>query len=645
MHDEQSTDQVHEPTNRNAPENAKSGEETDVFSLIEDVERHLSRIRTAQSKQVEEFTDLATRMQALEQAEEALAEDAAQIASDRSALDEERASVEHLRADVHQAREALEQAEKAIQDRSEKVDSELESLREGREALSHGEEELATRTKELEAQAEQLKQRAIEFDTEQERMLAQSRDMEEAVAEHVQRLNAAEEELQASAESAQAAESRCSELDQRCEELTNDAQYMREQLRKAGERLAELAEVVSEQAPLLEEGAAAMASMQDQARTIAQLERQLAQQPVMDEQQAALMQEQQSAMDEQQAAMEKQQAATDEQINALNKKVEQAQKRADELEEALAVAQDKGQAQAFAKQLRDKAEHLSEFARHLDRRKTRLGVLHKGVRELADANQSEHPSTFRDLQRLQSQREDLEETRKCLVESEKAMLSKWARPRALASVAWLVMLLICVCGGSWLVVQNLMPSPGTATVDMVATTRSGRPLENTAIEGWMEWHKALPRDPAFVHVVASRLQARGIAPVGGEEAVAQLLANDLAFDSDGPGDLRLVLAGADRRTVSNQLDVIATSMASESARQAPRREQSARAMIVGESKGTGRVAYASLVPGTIDKAFLTRYAMVSGVALAVALAIVGLVYLMLRRAKRIFEESEMGLQG
>ena len=58
MHDEQNIDPCNEPT----PEAGvvpEQEQDTDVLSLIEDVERHLSRIRNVQSKQVQEFTDLS----------------------------------------------------------------------------------------------------------------------------------------------------------------------------------------------------------------------------------------------------------------------------------------------------------------------------------------------------------------------------------------------------------------------------------------------------------------------------------------------------------------------------------------------------------------------------------------------------------
>ena len=612
MHDENQKKPTQE-TSCDDPPGEKTSGDLDVLSLIEDVERHLLRIRTAQSKQADEFNEIANRMQAAEQAEQELARHTAQLDADRTDIDEQRGAITNARAETEDARRALEEDEKNLSSRCKKIDADLESLREGRVALSKREEELDARATELESQAEKFEKRLGELEKEREELLAQKSEAENSVAANEAKIEQAENDLADAMKRAESSEARFQELNGQCESLSNDADKARSQLRMAGERLAELADVVSEQSPQLEQGAAAIASMQEQARTIADLEKRLAEVPV-----------------------------TDEKSLELQEAYKKAQKRANELEEALVIAQDKGQAQEFAKQLRSKAENLSEFAHHLQRRKLRLNTLRQGMKGSEKSDESQ--STFRSLQRLKTQQEDLKQARKCLVVSEKAMLSKWARPRAFASVVWLSAMLFCVGGGAWLVVENMMSSPGRATVDLVASTRSGRPLENTSLTEWMQWHKALPTDPAFVNVVAKRLSTRGLNPMGGEEAVAQMLVQNLALDSDGPGRLRLILEGDDKHILSSQLDVIATTMASESARQAPRREQSARAMIVGEKNSTGRVQYASLAPSMIDSAFLMRYGIVVGVGMTLALALAAGVYAVLRRAKRIFEESEMGFE-
>ena len=82
------------------------------------------------------------------------------------------------------------------------------------------------------------------------------------------------------------------------------------------------------------------------------------------------------------------------------------------------------------------------------------------------------------------------------------------------------------------------------------------------------------------------------------------------------------------------------TMASESARQAPRRDDGARASLNGQQKGSQEGGYASLIGGAVSAEVLTFTAMIAGAALAGSLLLVGLLYLVLTRAKRVFEEAE-----
>jgi hypothetical protein len=306
------------------------------------------------------------------------------------------------------------------------------------------------------------------------------------------------------------------------------------------------------------------------------------------------------------------------------------------------MAQDNEQVEQFAEKLRARAEHVNELATGLEQRRRRLQGMHIALKERKRT--SAESSVTVQSHEPASASADLERARACLAESEQQMMRKWGRNWAFAGVAWFAVLVFVVGVGSWFAVERFMALPGTATVDMVASTPSGRPLQESALEGWSTWHTALPTDPAFAETIYKRLAMRGLAPAGGETAVANLLAQDLTFDSDGPGKLRLVLSGEDRRTLLDTLDVIATTMAGESSRQAPRREQSARASIVGERNAVGRTMYASLAPMSLDAAFFTRYGLVGGIGLVVALGMVWLVYGVLRRGKRVFEESEDGVE-
>ncbi|RPG16448.1 MAG: hypothetical protein CBB69_008440 [Phycisphaera sp. TMED9] len=326
--------------------------------------------------------------------------------------------------------------------------------------------------------------------------------------------------------------------------------------------------------------------------------------------------------------------------DSVKERCRRAERRSDELETALSMTNDKGQAQEMAKRLRAKAERVGEAARHLELRKNRLLAVRKAIR--ARGGDAGSTPAFQELQRLEAQRKELSQVREFLSRSEQQMIRRWARPRSAAIVGWVMILAVLCSVGSWFGVQEMVPIAGAASVEIRATPRDGKPLSGSKAESWAEWHEALATDPAFVQVVSKRLAARGIAPSGGEPAVATMLVDDLSFESDGPGRLRLVLSGMDRRLLAPTLDAVATTMASESARQAPRRDDGARASLSGEQTANPDGGYATLIDGAISPDVLTFTGLIAGGALVMSLLMIGLVYLALARAKRVFEESESG---
>jgi hypothetical protein len=183
---------------------------------------------------------------------------------------------------------------------------------------------------------------------------------------------------------------------------------------------------------------------------------------------------------------------------------------------------------------------------------------------------------------------------------------------------------------------------GAVTVSLTAAAVSGKTLDPDAAKAWEDWHTALATDPAFVSLVAKRLSARGLMPAGGESALASLLAQDLAFENEGHGRLRLVLSGEDARTLEPVLDAVATTMASESARQAPRRIDGARATLPTERATAGGLGYATLVAGPYGPDALTRMGMIAGGVFAGCTLFVLLVYGVLSRSKRVFEADADG---
>jgi hypothetical protein len=307
------------------------------------------------------------------------------------------------------------------------------------------------------------------------------------------------------------------------------------------------------------------------------------------------------------------------------------------------MTNDRGQAQEMAKKLRAKAERINAAARHLDRRKRRLAAVKGRVRN--NVAEDGGTATFHELQRLEAQRKELSQVREFLSRSEQQMIRRWARSRSVAMVAWMGMLAAVCIAGSWFAVSEIVPVAGTASVELRATPRDGGVLSNEAASTWREWHEALATDPAFVQAVGRRLAARGLMPTGGETGLATMLGSDLQFETDGPGRMRLVLEGPDRRLLPATLDAVATTMASESARQAPRRADGARASLRGDQPTTAGGGYARLMGGQMPAALLSLIGMIAGVSIVVSLLLIGLVYLMLSRAKRIFDASHEEDEG
>ncbi|MAH66209.1 MAG: hypothetical protein CMJ27_07435 [Phycisphaerae bacterium] len=653
---------------RSAIEELRSELEAREQTLVEG-----SVARESMQERIEELEGEAVRRSehdrlAAEEHDRALAEATAVTQRHREALESVGRDLEAAQSELVDAR-----------GRFETMESELESIRNAHQ----------TKTQEnaaLQATIVDLESRCDDFD---ERNQERQASLDAAMA----RTTMFEDELAA-------ARARVNELESVVEED-------RRQLGLAGEKLTELARAVAEQAPRLEQGTAAIAIAAEQRERIERLESRIASDGTdaneavarvrdtlesrIAELESALEQaatgnpdeaSMQSAVDAVRGPLEArirelEQMAADpaaieaatapllaeietlrgrmqslggsegdasaSELKAFEERCRRAEQRSDELETALAMTNDRGQAQEMAKKLRAKAERINAAARHLDRRKRRLAAVKGRVR--SHPGEDGGNATFHELQRLEAQRKELSQVREFLSRSEQQMVRRWARSRSVAMVAWMGMLAAVCVVGSWFAVSEIVPVAGIATVELRATPRDGGVLSNEAASTWREWHEALATDPAFVEAVARRLAARGLTPQGGETGLATMLVDDLQFETDGPGRLRLVLEGADRRVLPGTLDAIATTMASESARQAPRRADAARAALRGDQPTTAGGGYARLIGGEMPPKLLSLIGMIAGVSIIASLLLIGLVYLTLSRAKRIFDASHDDDEG
>lgn len=594
-----------------------------------------------------------------------------------------RVRCEGLESDLVGIREASEQSRETLGRMGEELESaraELEVARTGLERaearVEDGErirDEQATRDREaidsLEARIVEAEARCLSFET-----TAGERENECVASE------ARATELTASLEQANR---RIAELDAR---IVEDER----QIGLAGGKLAELAQLISEQTPRLEQGAEAMALVPElesrirelQAEATAsreggdaemtslrettavridQLERDLAAANARVTESGEtpdpagvhdMIEEAKAPLQERIAELE---AATGEPVGGdvvsrakyevVKQRCVKAERRSDELDTALAMANDRGQAQEMAKRLRAKAEKVGDYARHLETRKRRLAAVRTAMAKRFRSESSTSDGVGQhEMQRIEAQRKELEQVREFLGRSEQQMVRRWARPRSVAMVAWIMVLLGVSAAAGWFGVREFISTPGAATVTVNAVASGGKALVGESEAAWDEWHAALATDPAFVAMVHERLVARGLAR-GGEDQTARMMADDLVFEDEGHGRLRLLLTGDDARILEPTLDVIATSLASESARQAPRRKDGARATLPTERVTPTGVGYATLVKGPYGPEAMSRMAMIAGGVFAASVLLIGAFYGLLSRSKRVFEERESAVDA
>lgn len=303
--------------------------------------------------------------------------------------------------------------------------------------------------------------------------------------------------------------------------------------------------------------------------------------------------------------------------------------------------------------LHDKARQLGRIATMLRARRDRLRQVRIAVRDrVRRSRDTATPSSpaatprpagqaaLHELRQLQQKREELRQVQKFLADSEVRMVRRWAT-RSAASLAMVVTLFVGgLCAAAWVASDHVWPAAGTASVDLIARGAKGQPLDPRLADGWKQWHAAILADPIFAEEVASRLAARGIEP-SDATTVAAMLERDLSIDSDGPGRMRLVLSGEDRRMLPPVLDTVATTLAAESASQAPRRPDRTPAIVIGERARDGRIAYSLLDPRPADRERVLHAGVLAGGGLAIAVAIAVPATLVLRRVRRIVPEEEI----
>jgi hypothetical protein len=137
------------------------------------------------------------------------------------------------------------------------------------------------------------------------------------------------------------------------------------------------------------------------------------------------------------------------------------------------------------------------------------------------------------------------------------------------------------------------------------------------------------------------MEERRLDHYGDLTVLDQRLADDLTIDTTEPETLTLTLAGTSAKEATAFLDVLATTIATESTRQMRNRGGDAWAVVDGERTENGQVRYATVNRVPIRDERLKYAGMISGGFFAVMLLLVGVVYARLMKTKREFEDDDV----
>lgn len=342
-------------------------------------------------------------------------------------------------------------------------------------------------------------------------------------------------------------------------------------------------------------------------------------------------------------------------INALRTRVTQLEQQLSEAETAAAFATTEStiaptentgiEQDQFAQKLRDKAERITTVAEHLRRRRTRLAKLRLLLSHRSTVAEKSLHGQMRteEVLKIEQEKAQLAEVRQALTVSERTMIRKWACQRAVAVVLWL-MVILAACGtASWFLADAVVPAKVAASVTLEAKNFVRNPMSAEQADSWRDWHTSMLSDPMFHQTVMKRLVERRLDDGASSAAIAARLANDLSVDSGHDGRMTLTLAGTDRHMTPAVLDVVASTLAMESNRQASNRADNTPAVMVGERRDGSTIRYASLNPTPIADSRIAAAGPIFAVLLAGCIALFIGVYRKLNRSRSVFEEGNAGL--
>jgi hypothetical protein len=346
-----------------------------------------------------------------------------------------------------------------------------------------------------------------------------------------------------------------------------------------------------------------------------------------------------------QQSHQQQEKKTERQIATLQERIRDLSAALQEARETATEGGD-GKADEAMAQLREKARRVNAVAEHLRQRHARL----KKMRQLLADQHRPHDGTAgqetgnleqraADIRQLDSQRKQLIEVQAMLESSERTMIRKWARPRAIGAVVWLLILVSINGAIAWFATNHFFPATVSATVSMEAQTRGGVELDEAQADSWIAWHQNLINSESFDNAVGKRMAERRIDDYKTGPAVHKRLNDKLNFERTGMESFNLTLDGRDRDELTSVLDVVGLTLAAESTRQMGKRNDRARAVLENERQESGLTRYAAVNPVAISDERMFYLGPVFGVLMAISLLLILGFYNHLLRAKRVFDEE------
>lgn len=646
--------------------------QAEAAAELEQHRREKAEVEQTRDETSRRLEEVSRREQQILQAQTAIKAAGDELARLRTELESQRNGIAEGRRRLEEEQAAVESARAELAAKLSREATELTQARESLEAMTARVEKAETNVGELIQKIEHMQEEISRGQSDTQSLRAQ---LEKSETESLQMVEQAEKQRDAATAQLQESQHRLQELERSAEASVREATRAKEalaqreatlaetneKLRLAGGKLAQFGEALQKQTQELQNGAAAVIECQQLRRTVERMQETIRQKEqelerareggpavdggTLDGLQTELVRLRHELSQRQQGIEELKERSAQQAVEAEERFQQSVQRYEEQIKALQNKAQGSRNDSGAAANLQEKARLIQEVAGHLKRRKQRLqrvrSLLRKSAKAGAKAAATSEASS-RQLREIQEKKDALLEVQKCLAASEQQMMRRWARPRAMAMIGWLLVLTGIIATGSWFGAGMWRPPTVAASVVVEAKGRAGQTPSGDDLQSWQSAHESMVRDPLFVASVARRMGDRQIRAYADATRLEVFLKDNLTLDSDRPGVLRLTLRGEDGSEAMTLLDTVVTSLTTESAKSASRRPDGLKSVVAGEKAAAGRVQYASLNDSPVKDERLLYAAILFGVGMSVVLlAWIG-AYQLLLRSKRVFDK-DMGL--